>query len=133
MLPNDYPDWELVYYYLGKWAQDGTVEKIHHGLVIRTRMALGREPSPSLVLVDSQSVKSMSVTDCKRFDGNKKRQGRKRFVLTHTLDHPHAGLYLGLGGHGGQRRRGQRGRTGHSQTGVGKVDRPLGSLTQNTG
>ena len=53
--------------------------------MIRTRTALGRETSPSLGLLDSQSVKSMSVTDCKRFDGNKKLQGRKRFVISDTL------------------------------------------------
>ena len=85
MLPNDLPDWELVYYYFRKWSQDGTVEKIHHGLLVRTRTALGRQASPSLGLLDSQSVKSMSVTDCKGFDGNKKLTGRKRFILTDTL------------------------------------------------
>ncbi len=85
MLPTDYPDWKLVYYYFRKWAQDGTVEQIHHGLVTKTRTALGRQASPSLGLLDSQSVKSMSVTDCKGFDGNKKFTGRKRFIITDTL------------------------------------------------
>lgn len=84
MLPNDYPDWKLVYYYFRKWAQDGTVEQIHHSLLVRIRAALGREASPSLGLLDSQSVKSMSLTGCKGFDSNKKLTGRKRFIVTDT-------------------------------------------------
>ncbi|MCU0469195.1 MAG: transposase [Arcicella sp.] len=75
MLPNDFPDWKLVYYYFRKWAQDGTVEKIHNSMLVQVREKLERDPSPSLGLVDSQSVKSMSVTDFKGFDGNKKVEG----------------------------------------------------------
>jgi len=85
MLPNEYPDWRLLYYYFRNWAQDGTVEQIHHQLVIKTRTALGRQASPSLGVLDSQSVKSMSVTNCKGFDGNKRLPGRKRFLITDTL------------------------------------------------
>ena len=39
----------------------------------------------------SQSVKSMSMTTQKGFDGNKKIQGRKRFIVTDVL-----GLLLAL-------------------------------------
>lgn len=85
MLPNEYPDWQLVYYYFRKWARDGTVKKIHDSMVAKVRAACGREASPSLGLVDSQSVKTMSVTGEKGFDGNKKVVGRKRFVIVDTL------------------------------------------------
>jgi len=85
MLPNDFPDWKLVYYYFRKWAQDGTTQQIHHNMLLQVREHLGRESSPSLGLVDSQSVKSMSVTEFKGFDGNKKVDGRKRFIITDTL------------------------------------------------
>ena len=47
--------------------------------------------SPSLGLVDSQSVKTASVTKEKGIDGNKKVNGRKRFILTDTL-----GLLMGI-------------------------------------
>lgn len=50
MLPNDFPDWKLVYYYFSKWAKDGTTEKIHHSMLRQVREKLGKEPSPSLGL-----------------------------------------------------------------------------------
>ncbi len=85
MLPNDFPDWRIVYYYFRKLAQDETVISIHISLAIKVRVALGKEASPSLGLIDSQSVKSMSVTTFKGFDGNKKVNGRKRFIIVDTL------------------------------------------------
>jgi len=54
-------------------------------MLLQVRENLGEDPSPSLGLVDSQSVKSMSVTDFKGFDGNKKVEGRKHFIITDTL------------------------------------------------
>ena len=74
-----------------KWSADGTVEKIHNQLVVQVRLASDREASPSLGLIDSQSIKSMSMTTQKGFDGNKKIQGRKRFIVTDVL-----GLLLAL-------------------------------------
>lgn len=91
MLPNDFPDWELVYYYHKTWSKNGVVKKIHDSLVIQTRLSCGKEASPSLGLVDSQTVKTMSFTKEKDYDGNKKMVGRKRFIVTDTL-----GLILGL-------------------------------------
>jgi putative transposase len=66
MLPNDFPD--------------GMVKQIHASLVIQTRLESGKEASPSLGLVDSQTVKTMSFTNEKDYDGNKKIVGRKRFI-----------------------------------------------------
>lgn len=91
MLPNDFPDWRIVYYYFRKWAQDGTVISIHNSMAIKVRLSLCKEASPSLGLIDSQSVKSMSVSTFKGFDGNKKVNGRKRFVIVDTL-----GFIMGL-------------------------------------
>ena len=48
MLPNDFPDWELVYYYHATWSQNGVVKQIHDSLVIQTRIESGKEPSPRL-------------------------------------------------------------------------------------
>jgi len=91
MLPNDFPDWELIYYYHLTWSKSGVVKQIHDSLVIQTRLESGKEASPSLGLVDSQTVKTMSFTKEKDYDGNKKMVGRKRFIVTDTL-----GLILGL-------------------------------------
>ena len=91
MLPNDFPDWELVYYYHKRWSENGVVKQIHDSLVVQTRIESGKQSSPSLGLVDSQTVKTMSFTAEKNYDGNKKMVGRKRFIVTDTL-----GLILGL-------------------------------------
>lgn len=91
MLPNDFPDWELIYYYHLTWSKNGVVKQIHASLVVQTRLESGKEASPSLGLVDSQTVKTMSFTNEKDYDGNKKIVGRKRFIVTDTL-----GLILGL-------------------------------------
>lgn len=91
MMPTDLPDWRLVYYYFRQWAKQGLVQKIHDQLVTKVRLQAGREASPSLGLIDSQSVKTMSITTLKGYDGNKKLTGRKRFIVVDVL-----GLVLAL-------------------------------------
>ena len=91
MMPNDLPDWRLVYYYFRQWSEQGLVRQIHDKLVTNVRLQAGREASPSLGLIDSQSVKTMSVTTLKGYDGNKKLTGRKRFIIVDVL-----GLVLAL-------------------------------------
>ena len=84
-LPKDFPKWQLVYYYFRKYETTGLIEIIHDTLRERVRVKKGKQISPSLGLVDSQSVKTASVTEEKGIDGNKKVNGRKRFILTDTL------------------------------------------------
>ena len=57
-LPKDFPPRSTVHSYLQLWAWDGTLERIHHALYVRTREQDGREASPSAAIVDSQSVRS---------------------------------------------------------------------------
>jgi putative transposase len=85
MLPKDFPAWQLVYYYFRKWSYHGLTEQIHDLLLNKVREKKGKKPSPSLGLVDSQSVKTASMTKEKGIDGNKKISGRKRFIVTDTL------------------------------------------------
>jgi len=51
----------------------------------QVRVKKRKQVSPSLGLVNSQSVKTASLTTEKGLDGNKKVKGRKRFLLTETL------------------------------------------------
>ena len=90
-LPKDFPKWQLVYYYFRQFETAGLIEIIHDILRERGRLKKGKEISPSLGLVDSQSVKTASATTEKGIDGNKKVNGRKRFILTGTL-----GLMMGV-------------------------------------
>jgi len=84
-LPNDFPKWQLVYYYFRKWSNNQLIAQLHQILYRKVRVKVGREVSPSLGLLDSQSVKTASLTEIKGIDANKKINGRKRFVVTDTL------------------------------------------------
>jgi transposase len=42
MLPHDFPQWQLVYYYDSKWKEDGTIEEIHEVLRARCRKEQGQ-------------------------------------------------------------------------------------------
>ncbi|WP_218147883.1 transposase [Nitrosomonas sp. Nm166] len=47
----------------------------------------GKEPMPSFGIIDSQSVKTVSYSDCRGFDGGRKIKGRKRHIVVDTLGH----------------------------------------------
>ena len=57
-LPHDFPNWHTVYWYFAKWTDDGTLVRIHDTLRRRVREQDGRDPEPSAVVIDSQSVKT---------------------------------------------------------------------------
>lgn len=92
MLPNDFPKWEFVYYYFCKWSRDGTLEELHEVLLRKVRRNRGRTASPSVGIIDSQSIKTSKLGgECRGIDGGKKIKGRKRHIVTDTQ-----GLLLGL-------------------------------------
>jgi transposase len=57
-LPKDLPPKSTVYDYLTLWAWDGTLKRLHHALFIQVREQAGKEASPTVAIIDSQSVKS---------------------------------------------------------------------------
>jgi transposase len=57
-LPHDFPAWETVYWYFAKWTRDGTLVRIQDELRRRVREQAGRDPEPSAVIIDAQSVKA---------------------------------------------------------------------------
>lgn len=57
-VPHDFPPWETVYYYFRCWIDDGTWSRIHNLLRARVRRGVGKKPTPSVGIIDSQSVKT---------------------------------------------------------------------------
>lgn len=94
-LPAHYPAWQSVYYYFAKWQKEGTLLLIMNDLRIMSRRKAGKKESPSLLIIDSQSIKiAPFIGQGKGFDGHKKVNGRKRHLAVDTLGYPLA-VYVG--------------------------------------
>jgi transposase len=57
-LPKDLPPKSTVHDYLTLWAWDGTLRRLHYALFVQAREQAGKEASPTVAIIDSQSVKS---------------------------------------------------------------------------
>ena len=85
-LDSQFPPWKVVHYYFSKWSRDATLENLNDALNRRDREVQGREPTPSLMLVDAQSVRLLPrIGQDRGMDGGKWINGRKRSILTDTL------------------------------------------------
>ncbi len=85
MLPSDLPAWYHVWYYYWKWRDDGTWEHINTLLRRDVRSKAGRDPEPSVVIIDTQSVATTEMGGEKGFNPHKQIKGRKRHLMTDTL------------------------------------------------
>jgi putative transposase len=57
-LPHDFPPWGTVHFYYRCFRLDGTWRHIHDRLRAQVRRNEGRKPTPSVGIIDSQSVKT---------------------------------------------------------------------------
>jgi len=87
-IPKDLPPHSTLHDYLDRWDGDGTLERIHHALYVQCREQAGREASPTVAIIDSQSVRSAEkggrAIDPVGYDSGKKIKGKKRHLLVDT-------------------------------------------------
>jgi len=57
-LPHDLPPWGTVWWYFRQWREDGVWETVNTSLREQARVRLGRHPTPSAAILDSQSAKT---------------------------------------------------------------------------
>jgi putative transposase len=88
MLPHNFPPWQSVYYHYRKWCINENWFLIHKSLHQETRINAGKDPEPTVAMIDSQSVKTTELAESRGFDGHKKIKGHKRHVAADTLGIP---------------------------------------------
>ena len=109
-LPHDFPHWNTVYSCFHRWTWNGVLDKLYTALHREVRTLHGKKETPTLGIVDSQSVKVTAKRghSCllqRGWDGGKKINGRKRFVVVDSL-----GYWIEVCGAARQRARTRRSR-----------------------
>ena len=80
-MPKDLPPSGTCYEYWRVLVDGGHLDRINHHLVMRDREKDGREASPTLAIIDAQSVKCDAPQGKRGYDGGKKVLGRKRHLV----------------------------------------------------
>ncbi|MDQ5829667.1 MAG: IS5 family transposase, partial [Actinomycetota bacterium] len=89
--PPAFPPWPTIYGYFRLFLAAGVWESMRHHLVLMLREQVGREPSPTAAILDTQSVKTAKQGGPRGYDAAKKVKGRKRHIAVDT-----SGLLLGV-------------------------------------
>jgi putative transposase len=85
LLPHDLVAKSTVYDDFAQWRDDGTWQRIVDALRPKVGVAAGRQPTPRVGYIDSQTVKGTEVGGERGYDGGKLISGRKRHILFDSL------------------------------------------------
>ena len=95
MLPDEFPPWRAAHYHFRKWQAMNLLQRPLGRIRRTTRVAAGRDPSPSAAVIDTQSARAERQGGPSRGrDPSKQVTGRKRHVIVDTL-----GLLLAVAVH----------------------------------
>jgi transposase len=83
-LPSEFPPYSTVQGYFYAWRDTGRWHRIVRALVRQARRKLGRKPTPTAAVIDSQSASTTQAGGARGFDPGKRVHGRKRHIVTDT-------------------------------------------------
>jgi putative transposase len=89
LLPHDFPPWSTVYYHFRRFRLSGLWHRLFKVLHAAERKRVGKDPQPTVAIIDSQSVKTVGESaHPSGYDVHKNVKGRKRHLLVDTLGLP---------------------------------------------
>ena len=75
----------MIYGYFQRWTKQNIWQTINDYLRSKLRQLANKEESPSVAIIDSQSVKTTQKKGARGYDAGKKIKGRKRHIAVDTL------------------------------------------------
>lgn len=80
MLPKDSPPWQTIYWWFRRFVRLMLFRSIHNIAVMIDRERAGREASPKVGILDSQTVTASAAGAKRGYDSAKRTVGRKRHI-----------------------------------------------------
>ena len=78
-IPHDFPKWRNVRYYYEEWTRKdenghSTLDYVQAKLIELERYVTGRNPLPSMLILDSKTIQNADTAEEKGYDGGKKKR-----------------------------------------------------------